>query len=124
MKDPRCPEMTRKKYRAVTKKPASQPDQLFLRLSPPKKLTADDVVRSHMLSVFPPSVPPPYSEIVSAEFSGVGRKRLTMFDGLKSTVEVFLWGAGAAGHRWLAWDGGDASLEAGRWVRVPAEDAI
>jgi hypothetical protein len=44
-----------------------------------------------------------------------------MLDGLRSTVEVFGWGPGCAGHRWLKWEGDHLSFEEGRWMRVHDE---
>lgn len=120
--DPRCPEMRQNRRRAVPKTPAPT-QQMALKFGRPMKRTAANVVSEHLLGVLPTGVPPGFTSIDSAEFRGAGRKRtavavLTMIDGLKSTVEVFGWGAGCAGHRWLAWEGDDLSFEDGRWQRV------
>jgi hypothetical protein len=89
------------------------------------KHTAESVIRTHFLGVLPPNVPPNFSAIEGAEFRGTGRARtavgrLTMADGLSSTVEVFAWGSGCAGHRWLSWEGDPLSYEDGQWRRVAA----
>jgi hypothetical protein len=128
--DPRCPEMIWKRPAKRQKTVQTVPHgQLLLRLAKPPSMTAEGVVRKHMLSILPVLVPPSFTSINDAEFRGTGRRRtavarLTMFDGLDATVEVFAWGQGAAGHRWLAWDGGDTSFEDGLWVRVPAEACL
>jgi len=121
----RCPEMGLIHRRASGPRllqKATAPAQLDLRLSRPAKLTARDVVQRHLLGVLPPGVPPSFSRIDSAEFQGSGRGRtavaaLIMVDGLPATVEVFAWGAGCSGHRWLKWEGDALFFEDGRWQR-------
>lgn len=105
--DPRCSEIPRWRPTRVHHLPP--PGQTALVFGKPKPLTAAAIVERHLLSVLPPGVPPQFSVIKLAEFRGRGPKRtavawLTMVDGLSATIEVFGWGAGCSGHRWLEWD--------------------
>lgn len=119
MADPRCPELAlrpRRRGRAAVPVVAGQ---YAFRFRPPAPDTAESAVRSHLLAVLPPGIPPSFARIEAAEFQGRGRSRtavakLTMCDGLAATVEVFSWGHGCAGHRWLAWEGAPLFAE---WLR-------
>lgn len=136
MVDYRCPEMSRigkgrPKQIRPTSKEAAPADQLDLRFSRIKKVTAFDEVKAHLLDVLPPGVPPSYKDILSAEYVGSGRKRtavaeLVMFDGERAVVEVFWWGSFDSvkcyGHRWLVWNGPAAYFEGGEWKRDTEAD--
>lgn len=123
-RDPRCPEM----QRPVRRTPKSKrTGQLDLRFKGPAKPRPEDIVRKHLLDVLPPGAPPGFTSISDAELWDAGAKRsavatVTMMDGLKSRVEVFGWGVGLAGHRWLSWEGGDLCFEGGRWIRVNGDE--
>jgi hypothetical protein len=83
---------------------------------------AADHIRTHLQSVLPPGEPPNFTCIKSAEFKGTGRRRtaigdLLMVDGSSATVEVFGWGVGGFGHRWLKWEGPALFFENGKWQR-------
>jgi hypothetical protein len=109
--------------RRVARKASAPPAQAELRLSPPKRLRPDDLVRRHFASCSPEGVPASYREITHSEYRGAGKRRtavasLVMVDGLQATVEVFGWGDGCVGHRWLEWEGADLAFEDGRWQRV------
>lgn len=89
---------------------------------------AAGIVRSALLSVLPPGVPPSFRSIAGARFDGAGRSRnatadLIMFDGQPATVEVDQSAEGLWRHRWLSLPGGSVSWEGGRWVRRPKDVA-
>lgn len=84
-------------------------------------MSATETVRSVLLSVLPPGVPPSFSKIASAHFTGSGKRRvatadLEMFDGLSATVECWCYGPGWA-HRWTSMIGGDIFREGDQWKR-------
>ena len=73
----------------------------------------------------PLGVPPPYTRMVSARWTGAGRKRvaeadLTMFDGQPAKVRVWRYGSypDALAHTFHDLPGGDVSYEDGRWIRI------
>lgn len=84
-------------------------------------MNASIFVRETLLAVLPENVPPSFTAINSASYTGSGgnrraRAQLTMFDGQLAVVEC--WQAGACrAHRYLDLSGGDVSWEGDAWVR-------
>lgn len=88
---------------------------------------AEATIRQVLLDALPPGAAPSFRRIVRARF--VGQRRLVaeleMVDGLAAEVEAHQWRTDGWAHRWLKFEGGDLSWEAGRWVRVAADaDAV
>lgn len=85
-------------------------------------MTASETVIAGMTAVLPPGMPLSFTSINRARFQGHGRNRkaiadVTMFDGLPARLAVWQWSLSWA-HEWVALEGGDASFEEGRWIRI------
>lgn len=91
----------------------------------PEKTTAAAFIGGALRACLPPGVPPSFQSIVTARWTGTGRKRvaeaeLTMFDGQPAKVRVWRYGSypDALAHTFYDLPGGDVSFEDGRWVRI------
>lgn len=88
-------------------------------------MSAANFIDGALRACLPPGVPPSFQSIVSARWTGAGRKRvaeaeLTMFDGLPAKVRVWRYGSypDALAHTFHGLPGGDVSFEDGRWIRI------
>lgn len=81
---------------------------------------AEATIRQVLLDALPPGAAPSFRRIVRARFTGQRTvvAELEMVDGLPAEVEARQWRPDAWSHRWLKFEGGDLSWEAGRWLRV------
>ena len=89
------------------------------------KESASSFIDNALRAALPPDVPPSFTRIVSARWTGTGRKRvaeaeLTMFDGQPAKVRVWRYGSypDALAHTFHDLTGGDVSFEDGRWIRI------
>ena len=94
----------------------------------PTKTTAAVFIEGALRACRPPDVPPSFTHIVSARWTGSGRKRvaeadLIMFDGQPAKVRVWRYGSypDAIAHTFHDLPGGDVSFEDGRWIRINRE---
>lgn len=90
------------------------------RIAEPARRNAAEVIKSVLLDVLPPGVPPNFRRIVRARFVGARRvvAELEMVDGLPAEVEAWQWRPDSWAHKWLRLDGGDLSWEPEGWTRV------
>lgn len=84
-------------------------------------MTAAEMIIAHMASCLPLGAPLSFT-IDRARFEGTGRGRsaiadVTMFDRVPGRVEVFQWGHGQFGHRWISVGGADCFLGPLGWAR-------